>query len=83
MSALLGLFNFNRIWYYVVLAGSISVLIGIAILRIRASGAQSERLKQLENTMKRKQLDAEISANLSAISAAARRKQLRDRWSRR
>lgn len=82
MSALFGMLNFNRIWYYAVLAGSVAVLIGIAVLRIRASGARAERLTQLEATLKRKQLDAKISADLSAMSAAARRRQLRERWSR-
>lgn len=83
MAAVLGLFNFNRIYMYLVLAGVLLAGIGIAILKIKASGAQAERLNQMQERLRRKQLDAEISADLSAMSAAARRRQLRERWSRR
>ena len=83
MSALLGLINFNRIYMYLISAGVLLASIGIAVLRIRASGARAERLNQMQATLQRKNLDAKISADLSALSAADRRRQLRERWSRR
>jgi len=70
MSALLGLINFNRIYMYLIGAGVLLASIGIAVLRIRASGARAERLNQMQATLQRKNLDAKISADLSALSAA-------------
>lgn len=82
MKTILGLINFNRLYLYLVGAGVLLASIGIAIARIRASGARSERLNQMQARLRRKQLDAEISADLGALSAAARRRQLRERWGR-
>lgn len=82
MKTILGLINFNRLYLYLVGAGVLLASIGIAIARIRASGARSERLNQMQARLRRKQLDAEISADLGALSAAVRRRQLRERWGR-
>ena len=83
MKTILGLINFNRIYLYLIGAGVLLASIGIAIYSIRASGARAERLNQMQDILRRKHLDAKISADLGALSAAARRRQLRERWSRR
>lgn len=72
-----------RLKLYAVITLGVLVALGIAIAKIRASGAQKVRLEQLQDRMKQIQEDARIDANLSASTAAERRDRLRKRWSRR
>lgn len=72
-----------KIKLYALVAGVALVTLGIAIAKIRATGAQAERLDQLQARLNLKKLEAKVDADLSAITAADRRDRLRKRWGRR
>lgn len=82
MTWLLGLFNVARWQAYALGAFAIVSTIVFSIMKIRADGARIERISQLERTIKHKQVAAQVSADLAALTNAARRQRLRDRWSR-
>ena len=72
-----------KVKLYALLAVTLLATLGIAIAKIRASGAQKEKLNQLETKLEVKRLEAKIDADLSAATAASRRDSLRQRWLRR
>lgn len=71
-----------KIKIYTLLACALVASLGIAILRIKASGAQSEKLKTLQNTLTRKRIEYDVAATNAAVDASVRRKRLRERWER-
>ena len=71
-----------KVKLYALLVIGALVTLGIAIAKIKASGAQKERLNQMEQKLKVKQLEAKVDADLSRITAAQRRDRLRDRWTK-
>lgn len=50
---------------------------------IRKSGAQSEKLKQLQSNLERKRIEYDVAATNAAVDASVRRKRLRERWTKR
>lgn len=67
--------------------GSIALLIlsslGLTVMRIRANGAQSEKLRQAQEGLSRMQKETRERAKIESMSTAAARKRLRDKWSSR
>ena len=82
MTWLLGFLNLARWQAYALGALALAAAVVFAIMKIRADGARVERINQLERTLKHKQVAAQVSADLAALTNAARRQRLRDRWSR-
>lgn len=72
-----------KLKFYVLAAVTSLAILGIAISRIKASGAQKAKLEQLQAKLESKQLEAKVDADLAAVTAAERRDRLRKRWSRR
>lgn len=68
---------------YGVLALTLIASLTGVVWKIRREGAQAERVKALNKSLTRMQQEARERAKLEAITTAAARKQLRDRWSAR
>lgn len=72
----------SKIKLYAVLAAALLVTIAIAVVKLKASGAQSEKLKTLQSTLTRKRIEYDVAATNAAVDASVRRKRLHDRWER-
>ena len=83
MLTLLQAAGLNKWLAYGAVAASVLATLGVVYLRIRASGAQSERLDQAEKNLQRIRNDAKERAKIESITTAAARERLRDRWSSR
>lgn len=71
-----------KVKLYAVIALSFMVAVGIAVVKLKATGAQAERLKQMQNTLTRKRIEYDVAATNAAVDASVRRKRLHDRWQR-
>ena len=73
----------TKIKMYAFIGVGLLFALAIAVLKIRSSGAQSERIKALEKSLENKRIEFDVAANNAALDAATRRNKLRERWSRR
>lgn len=73
----------NKWLVYGAIAASAVATLGVMYLNIRASGAQSEKNRQLVKTLTHYQQEVRERAHIEALRSDAARKQLRDKWSAR
>ena len=83
MWTILQAIGLNKWIVYGMAALAIGASITTIVLRIRANGAQSEKLRQAQEGLSRMQRETRERAKIESMSTAAARKRLRDKWSSR
>jgi hypothetical protein len=76
------LFSLSQWKAWLIAAVSVVAAVFFLVAKIRADGARVEKINQMEATLRRKKVEADVAAENAALSARIRRERLRQRWSR-
>lgn len=82
MSFITGLFSLAQWKAWLLGAVAVLMAIGIAVVKIRADGARAERLNQMQATLNRKKMEAQVEAANASLGARIRRERMQQRWSK-
>lgn len=70
----------NKLWPYLAVGLIVTASLVVAYTQGRSAGSASAKGKQLEDSLKRLQREAEARAEIQSIDSSIARKRLRERW---
>jgi hypothetical protein len=76
------MFIWAKIKFYAALAGAVALAIVVAVLKIRKSGANAERVKNLESTIQAIREKEGVKREIDRLPDSAAADRLRKHWSR-